>query len=121
MISRRPRWLSRVLAILAGCLIGGCLVLLVIALTRVNDTSRSAKALAVQIQYERARSIRSSCEETNARYHNAVAVLDRIIDQTPKGQKAQAKASRERTIIFINALVPLRDCTALVHASVKKP
>lgn len=77
--------------------------------------------LFTRIQDERERSIRTSCQETNRRYDKAIERLDRLIAQAPADRKARAKQNRAGTVSLIDALVPKRDCDALVGRSVGPP
>lgn len=77
--------------------------------------------LFVRIQGERERAIRSTCEGTNERHKAAVRTLDELIAKAPPSRRARAKASRDGTVLLIEALVPLRDCERYVREQVGKP
>lgn len=77
--------------------------------------------LFTRIQDEREKSIRMSCEETNARYDAAIGQLDRLIAQAPPERRARAREGRAGTVLLIDALVPKRDCDRVVDRSVRPP
>lgn len=73
-----------------------------------------------QINEERARNARLSCEDVNARNTAALRELDRLLERTPgRMSAAQVRRSRENTRALIDALAPRRDCAALVAQQVK--
>ena len=77
--------------------------------------------LYTRIQDERIRSISRSCEETNQRYDKAIETLDVLIARAPAERKQRARDGRAGTVLLIDALVPKRDCAALVERSVGSP
>lgn len=77
--------------------------------------------LFTRIQDERENSIRTSCQETNRRYDKTIDTLDRLIAEAPPGRRQRAREGRAGTVLLINALVPKRDCDALVGRSVRPP
>lgn len=90
------------------------LVSLSYAVVRGADNTR-------QINAERARNVRSACEETNARNKAVTLVIGQLVKRpveprhlTPDQQKRQAEATAK----FVQALVPKRDCDALVDRQV---
>jgi hypothetical protein len=74
------------------------------------------------IQTERARSIRAGCVEQNERNRNTIRQLDIGLAQARvsagPAQVARIKRSRDFTVSLVDALVPVRDCGALVDRSV---
>jgi hypothetical protein len=71
-----------------------------------------------QIQEERARSVYANCMDINRRHDNSIRQLDALIAQAPPERRERAKAGRAGTVLLIQALVPKRDCDALVKRSV---
>lgn len=113
----------------------------------VLDTNRQADQAAdtaAQIQRERARNVRSNCEEQNRRHDDSIGTLDRLVLERlthhrvaatlPAPQvevrlaaalkladppvRAQVQQSIGSTVLLIEALVPKRDCRALVARQV---
>ena len=78
-----------------------------------------------QINAERARNVRLTCEDINRRHDQTIATLDAVILKRSKSEKQsklrrqQIRQSRETTVLLINALTPKRDCDALVRNQVK--
>lgn len=103
---------------MTGLLLGGCLLIAGLALIKTSATSDDAKALAVQIQQERARNIRLGCEQQNQRHDDTIRALDRLIALVPASGRARAEQGRAGTLLLINALAPKRDCVALVRNQV---
>ena len=79
-----------------------------------SDTAGQAKILAEEIQKERVRNIRATCEAQNARHDNTIAQLDELISEAPPERRARARQNRDGTVVLINALVPKRDCREVV-------
>lgn len=77
--------------------------------------------LFTRIQDERENSIRTSCQETNQRYDKAIKTLDELIAKAPAERRRRAREGRAGTVLLIDALVPKRDCDALVGRSVGSP
>lgn len=89
--------------------------------SRAAETRRLAEAngrLALEIQDERARSVRDSCEEVNRRHDSTIATLDKLLAKLPPSQRGRAKSNRDGTVLLIEALAPKRDCEALVRRTV---
>lgn len=80
--------------------------------------------LFTRIQGERARNVRASCEQTNARNQNTIAELDRLLAKrlgsASPAQRQQIVQSRTNTVLLIQALVPRRDCDAYVRQQVNQ-
>lgn len=73
-----------------------------------------------QIQQSREDSVRTSCEEQNARHDSTVAKLDDLIAALKDPvQAARARASKPGTVVLIDRLAPHRDCEALVRRLTK--
>lgn len=71
--------------------------------------------LYVTIQEDREASIRRSCVESNERYDDTLARVDKLIAEMPDGaRKRRAEANRASTLFFIEGLVPKRDCERVV-------
>ena len=88
---------------------------------RAAETRRLTEAngrLAGEIQDERARSVRASCQEVNDRHDTTIATLDKLLAKLPPSQRARAKSSRDGTVLLIEALAPKRNCEALVRRTV---
>jgi hypothetical protein len=83
----------------------------VVQATQSNrDDAQSAAAVAAQIQAERRRAAREDCVETNRRYHDTIATLDRLIEEAPPERKQRARESRASTVLLIEAMLPKRNC-----------
>lgn len=74
------------------------------ALLKTYDTAQA-------IQEERAASVRRACLDQNARHDDTITALYTL---------APASRGRDATITLINALVPRRDCDALVTLTVRE-
>ena len=80
--------------------------------------ARAARDFAVQIDKERRRTIRASCEDSNARHDGTIKQLDKIIAELPRGERrTRARQNHDGTVLLIDALVPKRDCDAVVRAA----
>jgi S1-C subfamily serine protease len=93
-----------------------------VALLKVSHRADSAKAIAVAIQRERARSVMENCEQQNVRHDQALGVTLALLKRpavprklTPEQKQAQAGAIVE----WVDALVPRRDCGLLVQRQVQ--
>jgi hypothetical protein len=105
--------------VLAVMLAGGVAVW---AVSSNQEAASSAQELAEQIQRERIRSIRLSCEAQNRRNRNTIETLDELILGMPPGpRKKRAKQNRVGTVLLINALAPVRDCDRLVEDTAGTP
>jgi hypothetical protein len=111
----------------------------------VATSTRENHDLLQAIQAERAKNIRRSCEEQNARHDQTVDTLNRLVVQrlthrtvpaSVKGAqlkvllagalrmadppvRAQMQQSIGSTVLLIESLAPHRDCSALVAQQVK--
>lgn len=101
------------------------IVLVLVALGVIINTTGNAVLFLLnadrvdQINEERARNTYSACLETNARHDRTLAELDRLVALTPAGpRRERARAGRNNTAALIGALVPKRDCRALVARQV---
>ena len=110
--SGRTRLIFLGLVVLAALMFAGAVAVRVISSN--SDTAVDAKALAVQIQKERIRNIRATCEAQNERHDNTIAQLDELISEAPPERRARARQNRDGTVVLINALVPKRDCRKVV-------
>lgn len=85
-----------------------------------NRKASEGKQIAVAVEQAREKSLRQSCEGTNAAHRNTIRSLDRILGaaerraHTAKRRRVIA-ASRTPTVLLINALAPYRNCTAYVR------
>lgn len=88
----------------------------------VLDTNRQADQnarITAQIQRERARNVRSNCEEQNRRHDATVRQLHRLVAELPPGpRKVRAVQGMAGSVALIQALAPRRDCSALVARQV---
>lgn len=89
----------------------------------VASTTSESRALITAIQRERSRNIRQGCEDTNARHDSTIATLDRLLAfrlrHATRADRLRLRQSRVSTVLLIDALVPFRDCRALVAQQVK--
>ena len=75
-----------------------------------------------QINRERLQNVTRNCEDVNARHDRAVRTVEQILG--PRLEKAgpverrRLEASRETTVLLIEALTPKRDCVALAREQV---
>jgi uncharacterized protein YycO len=74
---------------------------------------QSVQSLVVAIQRQRVASILTSCRDQNMRNRETIRTLDQLIARLPAHQRARARASRQNTILIVNALAPYQDCKAL--------
>jgi type VI protein secretion system component VasK len=95
-----------------------CLAVFLAASAAVYGLSTNRQVTA-QIQKERERSIRTTCEEQNKRNKSTVRALDQLIEQAPASRRDRARQSRAGTVLLINALAPMQDCEELVRDRVK--
>lgn len=75
-----------------------------------------------QINQERAQNVKRNCEDVNSRHDGALTTLDEILEARERtatpGERERLRGSRETTALLIDALVPKRDCAALVRQQV---
>jgi preprotein translocase subunit SecF len=86
-----------------------------------QQNNKIAEAQA-QIQQQREDSIRSSCEDQNARHDNTVASFEQAAKSTIKKHPelaAQVHENVNTNLKIINALVPKQNCDQVVAESVK--
>ena len=88
---------------------------LILALGSVTYTSTKALSTTAVIQQSRI----DACRDINQRHKASVKVLDQLLAQNAPAhptneQKAKMRKSRAQTVVFINALVPLRNCEEVV-------
>jgi hypothetical protein len=57
---------------------------------------------------------REQCQGQNARHDRTIRELDAQIADLPQARRREAEARREGTVALIKALVPKRDCRAVV-------
>lgn len=123
----RVSWLLR--AFVALFFVAAALFTYLLAVSRdqAADARRVAaqtRALSHQIQRERARSVRATCAEQNARHDGAIATLaaiDRQLRMASPQDRAQLRAYRRFSASLIEALAPRRDCADLVTRTVGQP
>ena len=72
-----------------------------------RNLSQRAADLAHQIQVERARNVRDSCEASNKRHDSTIATLDKLLARIPREQRERAKQNRAGTVLLIDALAPV--------------
>jgi sensor domain CHASE-containing protein len=102
-------------AFLVAILFAG--VVLLVAVNRNNETAASAQDLAAKIQEQRVRNIRDGCEETNRRHDDVERVISLLVRRPVTPQHltpAQREQQRKNTALFVQALVPKRNCDKLV-------
>lgn len=96
----------------------GIMVLLVVFGVRSNQHR------VEQINQERARNVRTSCEDINSRHDRSIVTLDKLIgrragsEEQTKAHKEQIRQSRANTVMLIDTLVPKRDCDVYVKTLV---
>lgn len=76
-----------------------------------------------QINQERASNIERSCREVNQRHDDTIKALDRVLerrlrDPVTPAERVRIRASRESTVLLIEALAPNRPCDQLVAEQV---
>lgn len=94
-----------------------------VVLIRANAArSKEARALADQIQQERARNMRDGCVAINQRHDDSITKLRVILEQTVAAGRSRERAEQgfKSTVFLIDALVPKRDCERLVREQVGK-
>jgi NhaP-type Na+/H+ or K+/H+ antiporter len=87
--------------------------MLVIAVRANKNDAGTAQALATQIQTERVRNIRSSCESQNMRNRAAIKALGTLVAKLPPAERA--KSGSAGIVLLINALAPVRNCDSVVR------
>jgi cell division protein FtsB len=81
--------------------------------------TRENHDLLQAIQRERARNVRTNCEEQNRRHDATIRQLHRLVDELPPGpRKVRAVQGMAGSVALIQALAPKRDCRALVAQQV---
>lgn len=106
----RRRLQMNAIAIIAGLSMGGALSVAGVYLIGISSQTD-------EIQESRRENIRVSCDQQNQRHDNTIRALDQVLEEAIQSEPERAKrieASRERTILLINALVPKRNCDRLV-------
>lgn len=75
-----------------------------------------------RINDERTRNILMVCADTNARHDGTIRALNVILARQLKTagprERARLRASRENTVLLIEALAPKRDCVRLARQQV---
>lgn len=83
---------------------------------------RSNDARVQQINNERAANVRRNCEDVNDRHRDTIQAVDELLAPRLKtatpAERKQMRASRDSTVLILNALVPMRDCDRLVRTQV---
>jgi hypothetical protein len=96
-------------------------IVVAIAIIKAVSTSNKASDLAQAIQRQRVSQARDNCLDENARHKNTVDTLDGLIADLPAARRKQAEASRQFTVLLIDALAPVRDCDLVAKAVVNLP
>lgn len=104
-------WIVAVLALAVGVSVLMSTLAFAMNSRRVDD-----------INQERASNVERNCLDVNRRHDATLAALDRLLadrikDAAP-AERSRLEASREATALLIEALVPKRDCSALVAQQV---
>lgn len=84
----------------------------------LKQTQDSLRRTQQSIQQDRANAIRTQCQQTNRRYHNTVDFLhdyERKVVRRHPDKADQIHNQIKANIELISALVPPRDCRALVQ------
>jgi hypothetical protein len=89
--------------------LGLAVLLLLIALLYADAQSTSK-----DIQANRVEVFREQCKAQNAHHDNTILRLDEQIAKLPGDRRGEAEARRTGTVALIKALVPKRDCRAVV-------
>lgn len=114
----RRRWLDRWMPWIVAVLAVAVAVSISIATVGIKLNGERV----AQINAERAENIERACREVNARHDNTIRALDDLIAKRAPSlspaQRARVRESRENTVLLVQALVPRRDCAALVAAQV---
>jgi hypothetical protein len=90
------------------------LVSLVPSLVAVGFARAESVNRAEAIQTNRAEITFENCLDQNARHLSTVEVLDDRLSEVPLENRADARRTRDFTVLLISALLPRRDCEALV-------
>lgn len=100
------RWLARIprFAVLTGLASGVALALAIGLLISTHNLATDSRAAILQIYDLRV----SNCAEQNARHDRTLTVLRNLYS---RGHASQH--SEQATELVINALVPVRDCSAI--------
>jgi hypothetical protein len=118
--SKRSRRRVTYVALLAGGAVAVAFAAAGAALWFNSNRTTDVAEVTAQIQAERAVNIRRSCEETNARHDGTIAELHSLVAAIPDpARRARAQDGMAGTIALIEALVPKRDCEALVERQVR--
>jgi hypothetical protein len=88
-----------------------------------RQRASEAKALAVEIQRQRAASLRLLCVQQNHKHDRTLRTLDRRLElrvKTASPERAQEiRASRASTVALIDSLAPRQDCGAFVRQQMR--
>lgn len=79
-----------------------------------------ARQLTRQIQRERQRFIRESCEAQNERHDNTIRTLNGLVEKATGARRRRLIQSRPGTVLLIKALSPKRDCDAVASRAVSR-
>jgi hypothetical protein len=89
--------------------------------------ANKARQLGVEIQQQRAKSVRELCEDQNARNRNTIMrlhiLMKQYLDRHPNLTSTKIKTLKinyESSALLINALAPHRDCDKLVAIALGK-
>lgn len=78
-----------------------------------------------QINQERFENTRRNCEDVNRRHDRAVRTVSEILGprllNAKPAERARLEASRETTVLLIEALTPKRDCARVARELVQTP
>lgn len=76
--------------------------------------------LYTRIQAERSHNIVSNCRDVNDRHDATIRKLDELVASRPVDERDRARRNRAGTVALLNAIVPKRDCAALVDRQVHR-
>jgi hypothetical protein len=96
-------------------------IVVAIAIIKALGTSNKANELAHAIQEQRVTQAHDNCLDENTRHRNTVATLDGVIARLPAARRKQAEASRQFTVLLIDALAPVRDCELVAKSVIHLP
>lgn len=83
----------------------------------VIHTNHKVNGQTAEIQRQRAENIMRDCVDQNNRHDKTVRTLDELLKKSGVSPARRA-ASRQTTVLLINALAPKQDCDKLVAKSV---
>jgi len=99
---------------------GFAVVAVVVAMLSITGGVVVTYRATDDINRERAKNTLLNCQDVNRRHDKTIEQLDALIAKVPADRQKRARESRASTVLLINALVPRRDCQALVLKTVTK-